>query len=160
LEVLPGMAIIEVVDPETGNPTPDGEKGELVVTTLARELMPLIRFRTGDLCVVQRLPGGGIRLPRGVIGRTDEMVKVKGVKLYPREIGPILASLPGLDARQFQVVISRSPSGTDILTLNVVGQAGTETGSLDALFRQRLGIGMNLVNVVDKLEAGLVVDER
>jgi hypothetical protein len=46
------------------------------------------------------------------------------------------------------------------LTLNVVGQAGTETGSLDALFRQRLGIGMNLVNVVDKLEAGLVVDER
>jgi phenylacetate-CoA ligase len=160
LEVVPGMAIIEVVDPETGNPTPDGEKGELVVTTLARELMPLVRFRTGDLCVVQRLADGGIRLPRGVIGRTDEMVKVKGIKLYPREIGPILASVPGLDARQFQVVVSRSPSGTDVLTLNVVGQAGTETGSLDALFRQRLGLGMNVVNVVEKLEAGLVVDQR
>ncbi len=160
LEVLPGMAILEVVDPETGQPTPDGEKGELVVTTLARELMPLVRFRTGDLCVVQRLADGGIRLPRGVIGRTDEMVKVKGVKLYPREIGPILASVPGLDARQFQVIVSRSPSGTDVLTLNVVGQAGTETGSLDALFRQRLGLGMNVVKVVEKLEGGLLLDER
>lgn len=160
LEPLPGMAILEVVDPQTGEATPDGEKGELVVTTLARELVPLIRFRTGDLCVVERLKGGGIRLPRGVIGRTDEMVKVKGVKLYPRELGPILASVPGLDAKQFQIVIERTPSGTDSLKLNVVGQAGTETSSLDGLFRQHLGIGMNEVAVVDGLEGGLVVDRR
>ena len=160
LEVLPGMAILEVVDPETGQTTPDGEKGELVVTTLARELMPLIRFRTGDLCVVQRLSDGSLRLPRGVIGRTDEMVKVKGVKLYPREIGPILASVPGLDARQFQIIVSKSSSGTDVLALNVVGQTETDTSSLDGLFRQRLGIGMNAVNVVEKLEGGLVVDQR
>jgi phenylacetate-CoA ligase len=118
LEALPGMAILEVIDPQTLEPTPDGEKGELVVTTLARELMPLIRFRTGDLTVVQRLPDGGIRLPRGVIGRVDEMLKVKGVKLYPKELGPILASIPGLDSKQYQLHVSRTASGTDSCRLS------------------------------------------
>ena len=160
LEPLPDMAILEVVDPVTLEPTPNGEKGELVVTTLARELMPLVRFRTGDLCVVERDAAGQVRLPRGVIGRTDEMVKVKGVKLYPRELGPLLASVHGLDARQFQVVISRTTSNTDHLELRVVGQAGTDTSTLDARFRQALGIGMNAVTVVDTLEGGLVVDRR
>ena len=56
-----------------------------------------------------------IRLPRGVIGRVDEMLKVKGVKLYPKELGAILASIPGLDAQQYRLVVSRTASGTDSL---------------------------------------------
>jgi phenylacetate-CoA ligase len=160
LETLENMAILEVVDPVTLTPTPSGEKGELVITTLARELMPLIRFRTGDLTVVERLTDGRIRFPRGMIGRTDEMVKVKGVKLYPRELGPILASVPGLDAKQFQLVISRTQSGTDHLKLHLLGEASADTSKLEPMFRQALGIGMNEMRVVDKLEGGLVVDTR
>ena len=160
LEVLKDMAMLEVIDPVTLEPTPSGEKGELVVTTLARELMPLIRFRTGDLTVVERLANGRIRLPRGVIGRTDEMVKVKGVKLYPRELGPILASVPGLDPKQFQLVISRTRSGTDHLQLQVLGEATADTSKLEPMFRKALGIGMNEMRVVEKLEGGLVVDTR
>jgi phenylacetate-CoA ligase len=157
---LEDMAILEVIDPVTLEPTPSGEKGELVITTLARELMPLIRFRTGDLTVVERLSDGRLCFPRGVIGRTDEMVKVKGVKLYPRELGPILASVPGLDAKQFQLVISRTQSGTDHLKLQVLGEASADTSKLEPMFRQALGIGMNEMWVVEKLEGGLVVDTR
>jgi phenylacetate-CoA ligase len=160
LEVLEDMAILEVIDPVTLEPTPSGEKGELVITTLARELMPLIRFRTGDLTVVERLTDGRIRLPRGVIGRTDEMVKVKGVKLYPKELGPILASVPGLDPKQFQLVISRTGSGTDHLKLHVLGKPDADTSKLEPMFRKALGIGMNEVQVVEKLEGGFVVDAR
>ena len=160
LEVLENMAILEVIDPVTLEPTENGEKGELVITTLARELMPLIRFRTGDLTVVERLSDGRIRLPRGVIGRTDEMVKVKGVKLYPKELGPILASVPGLDSKQFQLVISRTGSGTDHLKLQVLGKASADTSKLEPMFRKALGIGMNELQVVEKLEGGLVVDTR
>ena len=88
------------------------------------------------------------------------MVKVKGVKLYPRELGPILASVPGLDAKQFQLVISRTQSGTDHLKLHLLGEASADTSKLEPMFRQALGIGMNEMRVVDKLEGGLVVDTR
>ncbi len=160
LEPLPGMAMLEVIDPQTLVPTPDGEKGELVVTTLARELMPLIRFRTGDLTVVQRLPDGSIRLPRGVIGRVDEMLKVKGVKLYPKELGPILASIPGLDAKQYQLIVSRITSGTDSLELRVVVDSNADLSPLEARFRAALGINMNAVQIVDSLEGPMVTDSR
>jgi phenylacetate-CoA ligase len=160
LEPLPGMAILEVIDPQTLEPTPDGEKGELVVTTLARELMPLIRFRTGDLTVVQRLPDGSIRLPRGVIGRVDEMLKVKGVKLYPRELGPILASIPGLDSKQYQLIVSRTATGTDSLELRVVGDSNADLKPLEARFRAALGINMNSVRIVESLEGPMVTDSR
>jgi phenylacetate-CoA ligase len=154
------MAILEVIDPQTLEPTPNGEKGELVVTTLARELMPLIRFRTGDLTVVQRMPDGSIRLPRGVIGRVDEMLKVKGVKLYPKELGPILASIPGLDSKHFQLHVSRTATGTDSLELRVVGDSGADLGPLEARFRAALGINVNSVQIVESLEGPMVTDSR
>jgi phenylacetate-CoA ligase len=160
LEPLPGMAMLEVIDPQTLELTPDGEKGELVVTTLARELMPLIRFRTGDLTVVQRLPDGSIRLPRGVIGRVDEMLKVKGVKLYPRELGPILASIAGLDSKQYQLIVSRTATGTDSIELRVVGDSSADLRLLEARFRAALGINMNSVRIVESLEAPMVTDSR
>jgi phenylacetate-CoA ligase len=160
LEPLNGMALLEVIDPQTLEPTPDGEKGELVVTTLARELMPLVRFRTGDLTVVQRLPDGSIRLPRGVIGRVDEMLKVKGVKLYPKELGPILASIPGLDSKQYQLHVSRTANGTDSLELRVVGDSSADLKPLEARFRAALGINMNSVQIVESFEGPMVTDLR
>jgi len=114
---IPEMAVLEVVDPETGAPVPDGERGELVVTALSRTLMPMVRFKTGDLAIAERVEGR-LRLPRGVFGRTDTMVKVKGVKLYPTELAPILAGF-GLDPRGFQVVVETKEGGTDAFVLRM-----------------------------------------
>jgi phenylacetate-CoA ligase len=122
--------------------------------------MPLIRFRTGGLTVVQRLPDGSIRLPRGVIGRVDEMLKVKGVKLYPKELGPILASIPGLDSKQHRLIVSRTATGTDSLELRVVGEANAELKPLEVRFRAALGINMNSVRVVESLDGPMVTDLR
>jgi phenylacetate-CoA ligase len=159
LEPLAEMAHLEVLDPTSLEPTPNGEKGELVVTTFARELMPLVRFRTGDLCLVERTKNG-LRFPNGMIGRVDEMVKVKGIKLYPKEIGAILASLAGVDSRHYQLAISRGASGTDVLELRVLAAVGTDFSSLEPHFRNRLGFAMNTVVAVDKIEGGMVLDGR
>ena len=90
--------LIEIVDPETGESLPDGEEGELVVTTLTREGLPLIRYRTRDItrilsrgrCVCGRTMA---RIAR-IKGRTDDMLKVKGVNFYPRQVEEIIMAHP------------------------------------------------------------------
>jgi len=87
----------EIVDPKTGEPVPDGEIGELVITTLKKEGAPLIRYRTHDL--TRFLPGDcacGSPYPRidTLIGRTDDMVKVKGVNIFPSQIDEMLKNVP------------------------------------------------------------------
>ncbi len=116
LAELPRMAVLEVLDPETKKSVPDGGRGELVVTALTRTLMPMIRFRTGDLAQV-RYRDGRVVLPRGVIGRVDLMVKVKGVKLYPSELAHVVR---GFGLERYRVVVEKKPSGTDALILEVV----------------------------------------
>ncbi|GIK39030.1 MAG: phenylacetate--CoA ligase family protein [Anaerolineae bacterium] len=86
--------LVEIVDPETGQPLPDGQKGEMVVTTLTREALPLIRFRTRDLTAIRsrELCACGrthLRVER-IQHRTDDMLKVKGVNFYPAQIENIL----------------------------------------------------------------------
>lgn len=156
---LEGMAVLEVVDPSTGEPTPDGERGELVVTSLAREVLPLVRFRTGDLTMPER-SSGRLRLPRGVFGRTDDMVKVKGVKLYPREFGPILAAFPGLDSRHYQVLVGRKASGTDRLSLRIKAEPGASADGLLERVRSATGLSLDDVELVESTPGPLVMDER
>ena len=95
-----------------------------------------------------------------MIGRVDEMLKVKGVKLYPKELGPILASIPGLDAKQYQLHVSRTASGTDSLELRVVGDSSADLSPLEARFRAALGINMNSIRIVESLEGPMVNDSR
>ena len=109
--------LIEVVDPETGEGVGVGEEGELVVTTLTREAMPLIRYRTGD--VVKLLPSDcpcGLETPKisRVKGRIDEMVKVRGISLYPKIVEEVTSSMPELTG-EFQIVLS----GIDDVTVKV-----------------------------------------
>jgi len=155
---IPEMAVLEVLDPETLEPTPDGEKGELVVTALSRTLMPMIRFRTGDLAIAQR-SGGQTVLPRGVIGRTDLMVKVKGVKLYPTEFAPLLLAF-GIDPRNggAQVVVDRGEGGTDRLYLRLRAQA-VPPGLEDAL-RRATGLKFDGLEADPALEGPPLVDKR
>lgn len=109
---------IEIVDPKTGEPVPDGEEGEIVLTTLQKEGAPLVRFRTHDLSRI--VPGpcecGGHHPRIDIItGRTDDMVKVKGVNLFPAQIEEVLAFTDGASS-EYQVMIDHL-NGKDIMTV-------------------------------------------
>ncbi len=99
----------EIIDPVTTRLLSPGEIGELVITTLAKEAVPLIRFRTGDRCSIsyEPCPCGRTfaRLSR-ILGRTDEVVIVKGVNIFPQRVGQILAALQG-ETPVYQLIVSR-----------------------------------------------------
>jgi phenylacetate-CoA ligase len=102
--------LVEVVDPETGAPLPDGAEGELVFTTLAKEAMPLLRYRTGDLGSVTREPcvcGRTTARIRGLRGRRDDMIIVRGVNVYPSNVEHALLGVAGA-APHYQLVVDRS----------------------------------------------------
>ena len=99
---------LEIIDPVTGKTVPDGEWGEIVITTLVKEGAPLIRFRTHDLSRI--IPGEcpcGSRFPRidAITGRSDDMIKIKGVNVFPKQIEEILALFPELSS-EYQIRIS------------------------------------------------------
>lgn len=109
---------LEIIDPKTGKVLPDGEYGELVITTLQKEGAPLIRYRTHDLTRI--IPGDcecGCKHPRIdiLIGRTDDMVKVKGVNIFPGQIEDLLKTIDGVSS-EYQVMIDHL-EGKDSLTL-------------------------------------------
>ncbi len=121
----------EIIDPRTGALVPDGEPGELVVTTLTRQGLPLIRYRTLDLTRIRsrercRCGRTGVRLDR-LQGRTDDMVIFKGVNFYPRQVEQILLRQPGF-GHEYQIVLERDPSGGERMALCVeVEPAGDRT---------------------------------
>ena len=111
---------LEIIDPITGENVPDGEFGEIVITTLVKEGAPLIRYRTHDISRI--IPGEcpcGSRFPRidVIQGRSDDMVKFKGVNFFPKQIEEILAQFPDLSS-EYQIRISHL-DGRDTLRLYV-----------------------------------------
>jgi phenylacetate-CoA ligase len=96
----------EIIDPATGKVLPDGEKGELVLTTLTKEAMPVIRYRTRDL--TRLLPGTARSMRRieKVTGRSDDMMIVRGVNVFPTQIEELLLKVEPLSAH-YQVVLTR-----------------------------------------------------
>ena len=136
----------EVIDPKTGENLPDGEYGELVITTLRKQGAPLIRYRTHDLTRI--IPGEcrcGSKHPRIdiLIGRTDDMVKVKGVNIFPGQIEDLLSAIDGVSS-EYQVMIDHL-EGKDSLTLFFETELeGKERKALEntvgAEFKSRIGI--------------------
>ncbi|MBR5052016.1 MAG: AMP-binding protein, partial [Bacteroidaceae bacterium] len=112
--------IVEIVDPETLEPVPDGEIGELVLTTLRREAMPLIRYRTRDLTRVlgRTCPCGRnhVRLDR-MKGRSDDMIVLRGVNIFPIQIEKILMTFPEL-ASNYLITLS-TDDDNDNMTVEV-----------------------------------------
>ena len=107
LHIAEDHFIAEVVDPKTGRRLPDGQEGELVLTTLTREAMPVIRFRTGDLISITREPCGcGRRNARmsKVLGRTDDMLIIRGVNVYPSWVEKALLEVEGIEPHYLIVV--------------------------------------------------------
>ncbi|MFI5331061.1 MAG: ATP-binding cassette domain-containing protein, partial [Desulfobaccales bacterium] len=130
--------LLEILDPETLRPAPIGEWGEMVVTTLAKEAAPLIRYRTRDITRI--LPGPctcGSLLPRHsrLSGRTDDMFKFRAVNIYPANLDRILSEVPGLGS-EYQIHLTRDDHGRDHMTLKVERGAGVEAGRSDELGRE------------------------
>ena len=135
----------EVVDPKTGEQKPDGEMGELVITTLRKQGAPLIRYRTHDLTRI--IPGDcpcGSKYPRidTILGRTDDMVKVKGVNIFPSQIEEMLTTVEGASS-EYQFMIDHL-YGKDICTLFVEVENGTSKEDMEkrigAAFKAKIGI--------------------
>jgi len=146
----------EVVDPTTGRPCADGLEGELVVSTLTREGLPLIRYRTHDLTrVVSRAPCAcgrtHLRLDR-LRGRTDDMVIFRGVNFYPRQIESLLLKQPGV-GHEYQIVLDHAPGGSDRLALLLEAREGFAETGLPRL-RSELREFLNLSPEIKLLKEG------
>jgi len=112
--------LVEVIDPDTLEVLPEGEYGELVITTLTKEGLPMIRYRTRDVTKINLEPcrcGRTSARMAQVRKRTDDMVIVRGVNVYPAEIESLLFDIEHIEPR-YQIVIDRE-AGLDHLTLNV-----------------------------------------
>ncbi|MBM7581572.1 phenylacetate-CoA ligase [Caldicoprobacter guelmensis] len=143
----------EIIDPKTGEPVEEGQYGELVITTLRKEGAPLLRYRTRD--ITRLIPGEcpcGLPYPRHdrILGRTDEMVKVKGVNIYPGQIDELLRDIEGASS-EYQVIIEHK-DGKDIMTLRVEKEPAADPTALGRKiaeeFKKKIGIHIQ-VDVVN-----------
>jgi len=112
--------LFEILDLETGAPVPDGQAGELVITTLTKEALPMIRYRTRDITSIDRRRcacGRSHARIRRLTGRSDDMLIIRGVNVYPSQIESILVGLPDI-APHYQLVVERR-GAQDALTVEV-----------------------------------------
>ncbi len=133
----------EIIDPDTGAVLGDGEKGELVFTSLTKEAMPIIRYRTRDL--TRLLPGTArsMRRMEKVTGRTDDMMIVRGVNVFPTQIEEHLLKIESLSAH-YQIVLTRE-GRMDEMEILVEPRKGSESGEhgarhLSAAIKETIGI--------------------
>ena len=141
LHVFEDQYITEVIDPVTGDVLPDGQYGELVFTSLTREAMPIIRYRTHDICRIltrEKCACGrtSLRIDR-ITGRTDDMLIVKGVNFYPRQVEQALMEIPGVKD-EFQIILEERHGMTDI-TVNVEAEPGVSGHTVAKHLKERLG---------------------
>ncbi|MDT7536549.1 MAG: phenylacetate-CoA ligase [Actinomycetota bacterium] len=135
----------EIIDPETGEVLPDGEYGELVFTSLTKQAMPIVRYRTRDL--TRLLPGTArtMRRMEKVTGRTDDMIILRGVNLFPTQVEELLLRVDGLSPH-YQLVLTK-PHQLDELTVRVESRPGYDAAEraaqaqrLAALIKDNAGV--------------------
>ena len=162
---------IEIIDPVTQKPVPDGEMGEIVITTLVKEGAPLIRYRTHDLSRI--IPGEcpcGSKYPRldMIMGRTDDMMKIKGVNVFPSQIEEILNEFPETSS-EYQIRISHL-DGKDTMRIYVETNGSVDFLDLAKRIAARVKSKIGFTPLVKVVEIGLlprsekktkrVIDER
>ena len=120
----------EIVDPISGQPLPDGAEGELVLTALTRTAMPMIRYRTRDL--TRLLLGGTLPYRRiaKIVGRSDDMLIIRGVNVFPTQVEEQILKCPGLSPH-FTIEITR-PGRMDEVLIDVEVREGTDPGDLNS----------------------------
>ena len=146
----------EIIDPKTGKVLPDGEVGELVITTLRKEGAPLIRYRTHDLTRI--IPGEcpcGSRFPRIdiITGRTDDMIKVKGVNMFPAQFEETLATMKDATS-EYQIMIDHL-EGKDIITVYFETPAqGEQREAAEKEFQEKIKSKLNVTIVPKAVDLG------
>nr|WP_308207385.1 phenylacetate--CoA ligase PaaK [Mycolicibacterium komossense] len=161
----------EIVDPETLQPVPDGQEGELVFTSLTKQAMPIIRYRTRDLTRLLPPTARSMRRIEKITGRTDDMIILRGVNLFPTQIEEIILQVPALSPH-FQCVLSRRDK-LDELTVRVEHRSGCTSAdandasaALKRLVKNKIGVSVNIEVVVpDAVERSAgkmrrIVDQR
>jgi phenylacetate-CoA ligase len=120
--------IFEILDPATGKPCPPGEQGELVATTLSKEGMPLLRYKTRDITRLLAEPcacgSPYFRIDR-ILGRTDDMIKIRGVNIYPGQIDSLLSQMAEVSC-EYQIILKRL-EGRDQMLLRVEAKQGDDS---------------------------------
>ncbi|MCL6639209.1 MAG: phenylacetate--CoA ligase [Firmicutes bacterium] len=141
--------LFEIIDPVDGRQLSPGEEGELVITTLTKEGMPLLRYRTHDITRIktEQCPCGSPHpMIDRVLGRTDDMIKIKGVNIYPGQIDHVLQLTPGASS-EYQIILSRE-QGKDSMLVKVEGEPGTSPDEVARLCRRnikaRIGVAVDV----------------
>ena len=162
---------IEIIDPVTLKPVPDGEMGEIVITTLVKEGAPLIRYRTHDLSRI--IPGEcpcGCKHPRldMIMGRTDDMMKIKGVNVFPSQIEEVLREFPQLSS-EYQIRISHL-EGKDTMRIYVETDGTEDFAELAQQIAEKVKSRIGFTPLIKIVEIGVlprsekktkrVIDER
>ena len=162
---------LEIIDPVTGENVPDGELGEIVITTLVKEGAPLIRYRTHDLSRI--VPGEcpcGSKYPRidVIMGRTDDMMKIKGVNVFPSQIEEILAGFSEISS-EYQIRISHL-DGKDTMRIYVETNGTVDFNELSKKIAEKVKSKIGFTPIVKVVEIGVlprsekktkrVIDER
>jgi phenylacetate-CoA ligase len=115
----------EIIDPETGAVLPDGERGELVFTSLTKEAFPIIRYRTRDLTALLPPTSRSMRRIARISARTDDMLIIRGVNMFPSQVEELLVRQPELSGH-YQLIVSR-PANLDQLEINVEANSALST---------------------------------
>jgi phenylacetate-CoA ligase len=146
LHVQEDHFLVEVVDPDSGEPLPDGEEGELVFTTLAKEALPLIRYRTGDIGSVDGSPcecGRTFARVTGLRGRRDDMLIVRGVNLFPSNVEHLLLGVEEV-APHYRLIVDREGAMDELTVECEPASDGVDRETLAArlehLLREHTGI--------------------
>jgi phenylacetate-CoA ligase len=141
--------ICELLDPNDGRPVAAGSAGQLVVTALGRVGFPVIRYATGDVVNhhAEPCPAGhvGRWLPQGILGRTDDMVVIRGMNVFPSAIEQILRESQGVG--EFRITFYTDPRAMDEIKIEVELAQALEARAIQARMRQRLGLRVRLVPV-------------
>lgn len=157
----------EIIDPESGRPLADGQRGELVLTTLTREAMPVLRYRTRDLTTLTREPCACGRTTARIdwfTGRVDDMLVIRGVNVFPSAIEEVLLRFAELSPN-YRIFVDRPPNGLDAMTVEVEHHAHARIDDLAAFsarVRARLAevllvsLGARVVppGTIERIEAG------
>lgn len=147
LYVMEDAHYLEINDIETGAAVKDGESGDMVCTCLFKDdVYPIIRFNTHDVSAVRKgrsSLGLNLRRIEGFLGRSDNMVKLRGINLFPQAMGPILEKVDGF-AGEFYCQVDRDGAGRDDMTVVAESREGDISGDLEKVLQTALGIKLNV----------------
>ncbi|XHS76406.1 phenylacetate--CoA ligase PaaK [Burkholderiaceae bacterium UC74_6] len=153
----------EIVNPETGEPVADGEEGELVFTSLSKEALPIIRYRTRDLTRLLPPTSRSMRRMGKIVGRSDDMLIIRGVNLFPTQIEELVLQMPELSG-QYQLVVTRQGHLDEVevrCEMRGAGDASALSRHLQERIKTLIGVSTRVsVGAPDSIERTLVGKAR